>query len=83
MEKFGGENVCSAPTSIRLVNCVNQESPLRWRCGCLFTFVGASCGRLCDSTAFLFVLCFSVHICMFDCVMSDDSASVFFLAVIK
>jgi len=28
--------------------------------GCLFTFVGASRGHLCDSTTFLFVLAFSV-----------------------
>jgi len=33
---------------------INRESrDLRWRCGCLFTFVGASRGHLCDSTAFL------------------------------
>jgi len=39
------------------LNWVNRESrDLRWRCGCLFTFVGASCGHLCDSTAFLFLL---------------------------
>jgi len=36
------------------LNWVNRESrDLRWRCGCLFTFLGASGGRLCDSTAFL------------------------------
>ena len=57
MEKFWGENVRSTPTcyvhNVRL-NWVNWESrDLRWRCGCLFTFVGASRGHLCDSTAFL------------------------------
>jgi len=48
---------CSFNTYVHNVrlNWVNRESrDLRWRCGCLFTFVGASCGHLCDSTAFLF-----------------------------
>jgi len=39
--------------NVRL-NWVNRESrDFRWRCGCLFTFVGASRDHLCDSTAFL------------------------------
>jgi len=58
MEKFWGENILSTPTSILhnvRLNWVNRESrDLRWSCGCLFTFVGASRGRLCDSTAFLY-----------------------------
>jgi len=33
-----------------------ESCDLRWRCGCLCTFVGASCGHLCDSTAFSFTL---------------------------
>jgi len=42
--------------NVRL-NWVNRESrDLRWRHGCLFTFVGASRGHLCDSTAFLFII---------------------------
>jgi len=41
------------------LNWVNGESrDLRWRCGCLFTFVSASRGHLCDSTAFSTSLCF-------------------------
>jgi len=39
------------------LNWVNRVArDLRWRCGCLFmfTFVCASHGHLCDSTAFLF-----------------------------
>jgi len=54
MEKFWGENVRSTCTYVHNVrsNWVNRESrDLRWRCGCLFTFVGASRGHLCDSTA--------------------------------
>jgi len=57
MEKFWWENVRSTPTSIHNVrlNWVNRESrDFRWRCGCLFIFVGASRGNLCNSTAFLF-----------------------------
>jgi len=38
------------------LNWVNRESrDLRWRCGCLFTFVSASRGHLCDITAFLYL----------------------------
>ena len=50
---------CSFNTCVHNVrlNWVNQESrDLSWRCGCLFTFVGASRGHLCDSTASLFSL---------------------------
>jgi len=52
MEKFWGENVRSTPTSI---TSSRESRDLRWRCGCLFTFVGASRGHLCDSTAILFI----------------------------
>jgi len=56
MEKFWGRK-CSFSTyvyNVRL-NSVNRESrDLRWRRGCLFTFVGTSHGHLCDSTAFLY-----------------------------
>jgi len=49
-------NICVH--NVRL-NWVNRESrDLRWRCGCLaclFTFIGASRGHVCDSTAFLFI----------------------------
>ena len=48
---------CSFNTYVHNVrlNWVNREScDLRWRFGCLFTFVGASCGHLCDRTAFLY-----------------------------
>ena len=49
MEKFSFNNY------VRL-NWVNRQSgDLRWRCGCLFTFVGASRGHLRDSTAFLLI----------------------------
>jgi len=47
---------CSFNTYVYNVwlNWVNRESrDLRWMCGCLFTFVGAWRGHLCDSTAFL------------------------------
>jgi len=47
---------CSFNTYVHNVrlNWVNRESrDLRWRGGCLFTFVGASRGHLGDSTAFL------------------------------
>jgi len=65
MEKFWGGNVrsthfeekCSFNTYVHNVrlNWVNRDSrDLRWRCGCLFTFVGASRGHLCNSTDFLF-----------------------------
>jgi len=68
MEKFWGENVRSTPTSITSSWIVSTESrDLRWRCGCLFTFVGTSRGHLCDSTAFLFhicVLCYRVYLFM-------------------
>ena len=50
---------CSLNTYVHNVrlNWVNRESrDLRWKCGCLFTFVGASRGHLCDSTAFLLYL---------------------------
>jgi len=41
--------------NVRL-NWVNREScDLRWRCGSLFTFVGAWRGHLRDSIAFLLV----------------------------
>ena len=54
MEKFWGENVRSTPTSVTSGRIESTESrDLRWRCGCLFTFDGASRGHLCDSTAFL------------------------------
>jgi len=52
-----GRKFRSTRTSITYVrlNWVNRESrDLKWGCGCLFTFVGASRGHLCDSTAFLF-----------------------------
>jgi len=48
---------CSLNTYVHNVRLiwVNRESrDLRWRCGCLFTFVGASRGHVCDNTAFLF-----------------------------
>jgi len=48
---------CSFNTYVHNVqlNWVNRESrDRRWRCDCLFTFVGTSRGHLCDSTAFLF-----------------------------
>jgi len=57
MEKFFGKK-CSFNTYVHNVrlNWVNRESrDLRWRCGCLFTFVGASHGHLCNSTVFLFM----------------------------
>ena len=50
---------CSFNTYVYNVqlNRVNQEShDLKWRCGCLFTYVGALRGHLCDSTAYLFIL---------------------------
>jgi len=60
MEKFWGENVRLAPTSITSEWIESTESrDLRYRCGCLaclFTFVGASGGHVCESTAFLFWL---------------------------
>ena len=31
-----------------------MNGELRWRCGCLFTFIGTTRGHLCDSTAFLY-----------------------------
>jgi len=44
------------------LNWVNREShDLRWRCGCLFTFIGASRSHLCDSAAFLLLLHRVVH----------------------
>jgi len=55
MEKFWGENVRSTPTSITSAWIESTEShDLRWRCGrmFMFTFVSASCGHVCDSTAF-------------------------------
>jgi len=56
MEKFWGENVRSTPTFIKNGWIESTESrDLRWKCGCLFTFVGASRGHLCDSTA-----CFTI-----------------------
>jgi len=58
MENFWGENVCSRPTTI--TSGWIQSRDLRWKCGCLFTFGGASYGHLCDSTAFLFL--YSKHI---------------------
>jgi len=48
---------CSFNTYVHNVrlNWVNRESrDLRWRCGCLFTFVGASRSHLCDSNELLF-----------------------------
>jgi len=54
MEKFWGENVRSAPTSITSDWIESIESHvILGRCGCLFTLVGASRGHLCDSTDFL------------------------------
>jgi len=37
---------------------IHERRDLRWRCACLFTFVGTSRGHLCDSTAFLCIFCF-------------------------
>jgi len=55
MEKFWEENVRSTLTSIAFGWIESTESHVsRWSCGCLFTFVGASRGHLCDSTAFLY-----------------------------
>jgi len=61
MEKFWGENVRSTPTSITSGLIESTESHVIFGggvavclCGCLITFVGASHGHLCDSTAFLF-----------------------------
>jgi len=57
MEKFWGENVRSTPTSITSGWIESTESHMIL-CGCvavcLFTFVGASRGHLCDNTAFLY-----------------------------
>jgi len=57
MEKFWGENVRSTPTSIMSGWIEPTESHVILDGGvavcCLFTFVGASCGNLCNSTAFL------------------------------
>ena len=63
MEKFWGKNVRSAPTSITSVwiESSSTESHVILgggeAAGCLFTFVVASRGNLCDCTAFLSVLC--------------------------
>jgi len=58
MERFWGENVHSTPTSITSgwIKSTWESRDLRWSCGCLFTFVGALCGYLCDTTAFLYIL---------------------------
>ena len=51
---------CSFDTHVHNVrlNWVNRESrDLWWRRGCLFTFVDALRGHLCDSTAFLYFTC--------------------------
>jgi len=57
IEKFCGENVHSTRSSITSGWIASTEShDLRWRCGCLFTFVGTLCDHLCDSTAFLFFM---------------------------
>ena len=50
MEKFLGENVRSTPTFITESHVILGGGVAA---GCLFTFVGASRGYLCDSTAFL------------------------------
>jgi len=63
---------CSFNTYVHNVrlNSVNREShDLRWRCGCLFIFVGVGASRshLCDHTAFLLdcVMAF-IWICQVD-----------------
>jgi len=54
MEKLWGENVCSTPTRITSGWIESTESHvISGVAVCLFTFVGASRGHLCDSTAFL------------------------------
>jgi len=57
MEKFWGENVRLTPTSITSGWIESTESRVILGGGvavCLFTFVSASRGHHCDSTAFLF-----------------------------
>ena len=66
MEKFGGESVRSTPTSITSGWIESTESHVILGGGvavCLFTFVGALRGHLCDSTAFLLLLeCGHMHV---------------------
>jgi len=73
IEKFCGENVRSTPTSIMFGWIESTKScDLRSRCGCLFTFVGASRGHLCDSIAFLLPITYFVlwcHLCSFVCLV--------------
>jgi len=62
-EKFWGENVRSTPTSIMSgwIESSSTESHVNLgggvAAGCLFTFVIALRGNLCDCTAFLSVIC--------------------------
>ena len=63
-DKFWGENVCWTPTSRTSGGIESTESHVILGGGvavCLFTFVGASRGHVCDSTALLFIL--STFIC--------------------
>jgi len=53
MEKFWGEMFVQDIMS-GWIESTESHVDLRWRCGCLFTFVGASRGHLCDGTALLY-----------------------------
>jgi len=59
MEKFWGENIRSTPTSTTSGWTESSSTEIHvilgeGVAGCLFTFVGASRGHLCDSIAFLY-----------------------------